>query len=142
MAERDALTWARDILVVLILVAVLAGIVMVVLNVGNLFGSIGALMPNPGSNQNPGGNLNYNDQGNRNQGGNQTYNQGSRPQNGSNDSQLQAIQDMANDLKDAVDSGDWSTADRLMAAIDSMSSQLPPWAQPFLSQLEIGRAHV
>jgi len=128
MAGTDILKVVKDILIILILLAVLAGIVLLVLNISKLFGALGSLMPNPGNGQSLGSNQTYNQ-------GNQQY----RPQNQSNNSdnsQYQAISDIANQLKSAVDSGDWSTADRLMAVIDSMASQLPPEVQPFLSQLD------
>ena len=139
MAERDALGWARDILIVLILLAILAGIVVAILNIGTLFKGIGSLLQPGGNNQgyyNPGS---YNQGSNQ---GNYNPNQGNYSQNnynpgGYNQSSSQdPLSIMGANLKSAMDKGDWSAASDIMGTIDSMSSQLPPEVQSLLSQFD------
>jgi len=149
MAERDALGWARDILIVLILLAILAGIVVAILNMGKLFAGIGSFLQSGANNQSQNGNYNqygnytqnqgnqYN-QGNNNQGNysQNNYNQGNYSQNNNQNQTEQALSIIGVKLKSAVDQGDWSTAADIMGTIDSMSSQLPPEIQSLLPQLD------
>jgi hypothetical protein len=151
MPERDALGWARDILIVLILLAILAGIITAILNINSLFNAISSLTgqngnrnyQNQGNNQNygSGNNQSYNSQNNYQQNSNQSgyqqnNNQSSYQQNNSQSQQAQALSDMAVSLKNAVDTGDWGTADSILRVVDSMSSQLPQEVQSLLPQFD------
>jgi hypothetical protein len=142
MSDKDAggiqntLRLIKDLLVVLILLAMFIGIVVIILNIGTLFSAIGSfLKPN---NQNQNYNPNNPDQNYNNQ--NYTPDQNFNNQNGTNNSMNKSknnpLSTLGPQLKAAVDSGDWNTADNIMGTIDSMSSQLPIEIQNLLPQVD------
>ena len=136
MPDRDAggiqniLGLIKELLVVLILLAMLIGIVVIILNIGTLFSAIGSFLKPNNQNQNynpnnPGQNYN-----------NQNYTPDQNGTNNSLNNSNNPLSTLGPQLKAAVDSEDWNTADNIMGTIDSMSSQLPIEIQNLLPQID------